>query len=102
TAGTRYDQEQAKDGKPVPTSVVTLAVTPEDGERIALASNEGQISLALRNPIDVDPTKTAGIKLAALMHGGAAAPKPAAAPRRSAPAPRPVAAAVPPPAPKPY
>ena len=28
TAGTKYDQEQAKDGKPVPSTVVTLLVTP--------------------------------------------------------------------------
>ena len=52
TAGTKYDQEQAKDGKPVPSTVVTLLVTPEDAERIALASAEGQIMLTLRNPLD--------------------------------------------------
>jgi pilus assembly protein CpaB len=69
TAGTRYDQEQAKDGKPQPSTVVTLAVLPADGERIALAAAEGQISLALRNPLDVEPTATSGIKLAALMRG---------------------------------
>lgn len=69
TAGTRYDQEQAKDGKAQPSTVVTLAVLPADGERIALAAAEGQISLALRNPLDVEPTATSGIKLAALMRG---------------------------------
>ena len=37
TAGTRYDQEEAKDGKPQRSTVVTLAVLPDDGERIALA-----------------------------------------------------------------
>ena len=52
TAGTKYDQEQAKDGKPVPSTVVTLLVTPTDAERIALASTEGSIMLALRNPLD--------------------------------------------------
>jgi pilus assembly protein CpaB len=67
TAGTKYDQEQSKDGEPIPTTVVTLAVTPEDAERIALASNEGQITLALRNPLDVHPTKTDGIRLKNLM-----------------------------------
>ena len=69
TAGTRYDEEEAKGGKPVKSTVVTLAVLPEDAERIALASAEGQISLALRNPLDVDPTATSGIRLAALMRG---------------------------------
>ena len=67
TAGTRYDRQDPKNTQPQPTSVVTLAVIPEDGERIALAQQHGQISLALRNPVDVDPTKTQGIKLAALM-----------------------------------
>jgi len=67
--GTQYDQEKSKDGEPIPTSVVTLAVLPEDGERIALASNEGKITLALRNPLDVASTDTRGVRLAALMRG---------------------------------
>jgi pilus assembly protein CpaB len=69
TAGTKYDQEKSKSGEPIPTSVVTLAVLPEDGERIALAQNEGKITLALRNPLDVEPTDTKGIKMPALMRG---------------------------------
>ena len=69
TAGTRFDQEKSKDGEPIPTSVVTLAVLPDDAERIALAGNEGKITLALRNPLDVDATATKGIKLAGLMRG---------------------------------
>ncbi len=74
TAGTKYDQEQAKDGKPVPTSVVTLLVTPEDAERIALASSQGSIMLTLRNPLDTAPTVTSGIRMATLM--GAPEPPP--------------------------
>jgi pilus assembly protein CpaB len=73
-AGTRYDQGQTRDGKPIPTSVVTLAVTPEDAERIALAAAAGRIVLALRNPLDNEPTKTPGVRLAALM--GPPAPPP--------------------------
>jgi pilus assembly protein CpaB len=69
TAGTRFDQEKSKDGEPIRTSVVTLSVLPEDAERIALASNEGKITLALRNPLDVKATDTRGIKLAGLMRG---------------------------------
>ena len=60
TAGTRYDQENAKDGKPIPSTVVTLLVTPEDAERIALAASEGQIMLTLRNPLDTSPTDDLG------------------------------------------
>lgn len=109
TAGTRIDQEQGRNGQPQPSTVVTLAVSPDDAERIALASSSGRISLALRNPLDVDPTLTAGIKIDALMTGpsgpaSAAAvpttPKPRVA--RSTPAPAPVAPVVAPPAPKQY
>jgi len=74
TAGTKMDQENAKDGKPIPTSVVTLMVLPEDAERIALASNEGKITLALRNPLDVDSTSTRGVRLASLMRGNGPEP----------------------------
>ena len=69
TAGTRYDQQQAKNGEPQRSTVVTLAVLPEDGERVALASTQGDLSLALRNPADADPTKTPGMKLSVLMRG---------------------------------
>src|SRR5262245_47250451 len=38
TSGTNYDRVEAKaDAKPIPASVVTLAVVPADAERIALA-----------------------------------------------------------------
>jgi pilus assembly protein CpaB len=69
TAGTRYDKQDPNNAQPQATSVVTLALFPEDGERIALAQTQGQLSLALRNPTDVDPTKTPGMKLATLMRG---------------------------------
>jgi pilus assembly protein CpaB len=93
TAGSRYDQEQAKDGKPVPSTVVTLLVTPEDAERIALAAAEGHIMLTLRNPLDTEPTETKGTRMAALM--GAPDPPPVTrvvqGVRRAVPPPAPVA-----------
>jgi pilus assembly protein CpaB len=87
TAGTRYDQEEAKkDGKAIRSTVVTLMVTPEDAERISLAQAEGQLMLALRNPLDTDPSETKGVRMAGLF-GDAPPPAPAAqpsgAPRRS-------------------
>ena len=80
TAGTRYDQEQGMKGEPQPATVVTLAVTPEDAERIALAASEGKIWLALRNPLDVAPTETPGVRMDALItgRGGVAPPSPRA------------------------
>jgi len=75
TAGTRYDQESAqKEGKPIPTTVVTLLVTPEDAEKIALAADEGKIMLTLRNPLDQAPTPSTGARRASLL--GPAAPPP--------------------------
>ena len=98
TAGTKFDQEKSKDGKPIPTSVVTLMVLPEDAERIALASNEGKITLALRNPLDVAATDTKGVRLASLMRG--TGPEPVVDPVKHkvvARKPAPASAPVPPP-----
>src|SRR5678816_1019156 len=96
TAGTRYDTEKGKDGKPQPVTVVTLAVVPEDAEKIALAQSEGTLSLALRNPLDVDPTKTNGVKLVNLMRGGLT-PEPEVNPvtRKVVPRPKPAPVVVP-------
>ena len=103
TAGTRFDQEKARtDNKPIPTSVVTLLVTPEDAERVALASSEGRITLTLRNPLDNAPTTSSGIRAGGLM-GRPDPPPPAAPAPRPKPAAAPVAAAPPaPPVPQPY
>jgi pilus assembly protein CpaB len=86
TAGTRYDQGKSRDGQPIPSSVVTLLVTPSDAERIALAASEGEVMLTLRNPMDRKPTETTGIRTAALL-GQPSAPPPvvrADRPRRAA------------------
>ena len=99
TAGTKFDQEQAKDGKAVPSTVVTLAVSPNDAERVALASSEGKISLALRNPLDVSPTETTGVQVGALRYGMNPVPRPAPAKAQPATARRPMAFVPPPPAP---
>ena len=82
TAGTKYDQDKAKEGAPIPSTVVTLLVTPEDGERIALAASEGQIMLTLRNPLDTQPTATTGVRTAGLL-GAPQAPAPASKPRQA-------------------
>lgn len=75
TAGTRFDQEKAQaEGKAIPSTVVTLLATPEDAERITLASTEGKVMLTLRNPLDTKPTDTEGIRMASLT--GPPAPPP--------------------------
>ena len=68
TAGTRYDQEKSKDGKPIPSTVVTLL--RDAGRRRADRRSRrtpGSIMLVLRNPLDVVPTETTGVRIASLM-----------------------------------
>jgi pilus assembly protein CpaB len=87
-AGTKIDRD-TDGGKPIAVSVVTLLVSPEEAERLTLASTEGKIQLALRNPLDKETPVTRGIRPASLM--GAApivrtaerpmAPRAAAAPK---------------------
>ncbi len=97
TAGTRYDQEEAKDGAPVESSVVTLLLTPADAERVVLASNEGQVMLALRNPLDDTPTATNGTRTTGLF--GDAPPPPAPKAAAVAALPRKIVNVPPPPPP---
>ena len=96
-AGTKIDRETDKN-KPMPVSVVTLLVNPEEAERLTLASTEGKIQLALRNPLDKTIPATPGVRPSALFGYGAAT-RTAAARSRVAPAgsgtARPVAAAEP-------
>ena len=66
TAGTRIEQDQEK-GKPMQVTVVTLLVYPDQAERLALASTEGKIQLALRNPLDQSAPETPGVKPAILL-----------------------------------
>lgn len=73
-AGTKIDRETDKD-KPMPVSVVTLLVDPDQSERLTLAASEGKIQLALRNPLDLATPSTPGIRPAALL-GPVPAPKP--------------------------
>jgi pilus assembly protein CpaB len=105
TSGTRTEQERERqDGKPVPSTAVTLLLSPADAEKVALAQEKGRLHLALRNPMDVIPTETTGAKMTGLMGNAAppSAPEPKPVVRRAPrPAPpAPVAEIVPPPAPK--
>jgi pilus assembly protein CpaB len=73
-AGTKIERD-AKDNKPIPVSVVTLLVDPGQAERLTLASTEGKIQLALRNPLDKETPATPGIRPAALLGAPATTPK---------------------------
>ena len=73
-AGTKIDRATDKD-KPIPVTVVTMLVDPEQAERLTLASTEGKIQLALRNPLDRLTPATKGIRPAALLGAPATTPK---------------------------
>ena len=49
-------------GRPQRVPVVTLLLSPEQAELLTLARAEGQIQLVLRNSMDEDATKTAGVR----------------------------------------
>src|SRR5262249_47251570 len=71
-AGTKLEQNPA-DKKPTTVTVVTLLVDPEQAERLTLASTEGKIQLALRNPLDSSTPQTRGVRPAGLL--GVVAPQ---------------------------
>ncbi len=63
---------EMKDNKPVTMTTVTMAISPEEAERLALAQNEGRVTLALRNMQDTARASTPGVTIAQLL--GTAAP----------------------------
>jgi pilus assembly protein CpaB len=86
--------EQDREGKPQTVPVITLLVSPEDAAKLAMASTEGKIQLALRNTVDTKKVEPPSVLEATLFSGAAPAP-----PKRTAPV---VKAAAPPPPPSPY
>ncbi|HEY0173362.1 MAG TPA: Flp pilus assembly protein CpaB [Pyrinomonadaceae bacterium] len=55
---------------------VTLQVTPDQAEKLALASTEGKLRLVLRNGIDQDDEQTQGVDKKSLLTGERAMPAP--------------------------
>jgi pilus assembly protein CpaB len=70
---------ERKEDDPVIVQTVTLLVTPEDAEKLVLASTEGKLQLSLRNNADRSMMTTSGVKLRQLgvnqsQSGGGAGP----------------------------
>jgi pilus assembly protein CpaB len=80
-------------GQAANVPVVTLLVTPEQGEMLTLASGEGRIQLALRNNTDPEERSSAGARSADMFGRGKPSPTPATAAK---PRPRLVAVQAPP------
>ena len=47
-------------GEPLVSTVVTVLVTPEQAEKLALAATQGRIQMALRNTLDLEGVETEG------------------------------------------
>jgi pilus assembly protein CpaB len=65
--------ERTSTGEAQNTAVITLLVTPDDAERLTLASS-GHIQLALRNPLDTKQDTVAAFSERGLFKGGAPEP----------------------------
>lgn len=82
--------EERKDGQPQVASSITLELTPEEAEKLSLASLEGQIVLTLRAAQDDAFVRTEGSTTRDLLNIAAPpppAPPPAPAPQRIEPLP---------------
>jgi len=75
-AGQRLERNSA--GEPQATPVITLLVSPDDAQKLTLASNEGRIQLTLRNPLDTRQEELISVRTTSLYRGGlpVAAPPP--------------------------
>ena len=89
--------DKPKDEREATTvKAVTLQVTPEQSEKLAMAANEGKLQLVMRNSIDQGNSETTGVSKRSLLTGERATPVPEAGslkseqpePKPAAPAPR--------------
>jgi pilus assembly protein CpaB len=111
SVGTEIQRDAA--GKPNAAGTATLAVTPDEAERLAIAMNTGSIQLVLRgygDPAAISTTGANSADVLSQLRGGRsvvidppAAPRPVqrSAPRPAAPAPAPIVFRPPPPPPPP-
>jgi pilus assembly protein CpaB len=71
--------QRSAQGEPQSVPVITLLVSPEDAQKLTMASNEGRIQLALRNPLDTSEENLAVLRDSSLYRvaGPARDPQPA-------------------------
>jgi pilus assembly protein CpaB len=72
--GSETKERKVSEEKSSPTDVITLEVTPEEAEKLALAATEGRLQLALRNFSDMENVITQGTTVSTLV--GSHAPSP--------------------------
>jgi pilus assembly protein CpaB len=64
-SGTQMERK-GKDEEPKPVQVITVEVDVEEAEKLALASTQGKLRLALRNPLNSEKVLTKGANVGAL------------------------------------
>lgn len=95
-SGQDIDKPKSDDRDADTVKAVTLQVTPEQAEKLALASTEGKLRIMMRNSIDQGDEQTHGVDRKMLLTGERAKPVPDAGslkseqPKPVAPAPAPV------------
>jgi len=67
-AGTEMEQK-GKGEKPVAVDVITLELTPDEAEKLAHATSQGRIQLALRNYNSTEQVATRGATIPTLLSG---------------------------------
>ena len=72
--GSETKERKGSEERSSPTDVITLEVTPEEAEKLALAISEGRLQLALRNFSDTENVVTHGATVSTLV--GSHSPSP--------------------------
>lgn len=65
--GTQMDTQE-NGTKPRQVRVITVEVTPEEAEKLALAANEGKVTMALHSYANTQPILTSGATLSTLLN----------------------------------
>jgi pilus assembly protein CpaB len=68
SAGTMLQRDE--NGQPVEVPVVTFELSPEDSEKLVLASTQGRIQMVLRNQLDLETVETNGERMSGLFSAG--------------------------------
>jgi pilus assembly protein CpaB len=82
--GAGQEIQRDENGEPQTVAVVTVLVDPEQAEKLVLASTQGRIQMALRNPLDLEAAETDGERVSRLF---ADAPRPTGSTVRTGAAP---------------
>lgn len=69
---TSKSAKPAESGSAAPSNVMTLEVTPDDAEKLALAASEGHVQLVVRHPLNHASVETKGATVQSLLesYGG--------------------------------